>query len=100
MSDQGESVVVEITHAAAKRVAELGDEVSTAVEELRTELSATPRLGRLVQVRPGGVQVWTTRIERRPTMPALSVTYVFVPEPRPPAAAVVSVVPDDTGADG
>ncbi|WP_405679720.1 hypothetical protein OG239_20115 [Streptomyces sp. NBC_00868] len=99
MSNQGEPVVVEITHAAAKRVAELGDEVSTAVEELQTELSATPRLGRLVQVRPGGVQVWTTRIEQRATMPALSVTYVFVPDPRPPADAIVSVVPDDTSAD-
>lgn len=99
MSNQGEPVVVEITHAAAKRVAELGDEVSTAVEDLRQELSATPRLRRLVQVRPGGVQVWTTRIEWRGTMPALSVTYVFVPGPWPPAAAIVSVVPDDGAED-
>ncbi|MCX5606411.1 MULTISPECIES: hypothetical protein [unclassified Streptomyces] len=99
MSNQGEPVVVEVTRAAAKSVAELGADVSTAVEELQTELSMTPRLGRLVQVRPGGVQVWTTRIEQRGPMPALSVTYVFVPEPRPSAAAIVSVVPDDTGAD-
>ncbi|WP_326589724.1 hypothetical protein [Streptomyces sp. NBC_01294] len=99
MSDQGDPVVVEITHTAAARVTELGDEVSTAVKELQVELSGTPRLGRLVQVRPGGVQVWTTRVEQRGTMPALSVTYVFVPEPRPSAAAIVSVVPDDTSAD-
>ncbi|MGP3687782.1 hypothetical protein ACTVZO_24340 [Streptomyces sp. IBSNAI002] len=99
MSGQGEPVVVETTRAAAKCVAELGADVSTAVDELKAELSATPRLGRPVQVRPGGVQVWTTRIERRGMMPALSVRYVFVPEPRPPAAAIVAVVPDDSGDD-
>ncbi|WP_171107117.1 MULTISPECIES: hypothetical protein [Streptomyces] len=86
---------VEITHTARKRLDLLGPAAASAVESLREELERTPGLGRRVRVMGPGEEVWVTRIEAGVDCPALSVTYVYVPRPAPPTAAIVSVVPDD-----
>ncbi|UIX33068.1 hypothetical protein [Streptomyces sp. GQFP] len=87
--------IVEITHTARKRLDLLGHAATVAVEELRTELERTQHLGRRVRILDHGAEVWVTRIEARADCPALSVTYVHVPQPEPPTGAIVSVVPDD-----
>ncbi|MFJ8645863.1 hypothetical protein ACIRNI_07045 [Streptomyces sp. NPDC093546] len=100
MSDSSEAVIVEVTHAARKRVEQLGPGAAAAVEELRAELEQTPTLGRRVRVLGDHAEVWVTRIEARADVPALSVTYVHLPHPAPPTAAIVSVVPDDGNTEG
>lgn len=89
------AAVVEVTYTARKRIDELGAGASAAVEDLRSELERTPGLGRRVRVLADGAEIWVTRIEPRSGLPGLTVTYVQVPEPPPPTAAIVSVVPDD-----
>lgn len=91
--------VVEITHTARKRLDLLGPTAAAAVEGLRAELERTPRLGRRVRVLDQHTEVWVTRIEGSANCPAMSVTYVYLPHPAPPTAAIVSVVPDDRRAE-
>ncbi|WP_142213606.1 hypothetical protein [Streptomyces sp. SLBN-118] len=93
--EEEQRVITEFTDAARKRVEQMGGRAAAVVHELRAELEATPRLGRMVGVVKGGTEIWVTRTEPRESLPGLTVTYVYTPEPPPPTAVIVSAVPDD-----
>jgi hypothetical protein len=85
VSDTPVAIAVVIARAAA-RAKVLGPAAEQAVEGLRAELEHNPRLG----IRRG-----IRAREPRPNMPGLAVSYLYLPEPPPPAVAIVAIVPDD-----
>ncbi|MCZ4509355.1 hypothetical protein O3Q52_14340 [Streptomyces sp. ActVer] len=89
--------VVVVTASAAKRLQTLGPVAQQAVEELRRELEDNPKLGirRGTVQGDGGTVVYRTRLEPREDMPGLTVVYAYAPRPYPPAAAIITVTPDD-----
>ncbi len=97
----GEAVVAVVTERASKRAAHIGQGAVDGVERLRTELETHPRLGRLVgSAGAGGSETYVTRIEPCNGTPGLTVSYLYISAPPPPAVAIALIVPDDSPLDG
>jgi hypothetical protein len=99
VSEPQRVAVAVVTERAAARAKQLGPAAEQAVEELRAELEYAPRLGIRRGTRAQGGETYKTRIEPRPGMPGLAVSYLYIPQPPPPAVAIVTIVPDDVPED-
>ncbi|MEU5091873.1 hypothetical protein [Streptomyces sp. NPDC021356] len=74
MTENQQSVIAEITHAARVRCQAIGGGTLEAVEALRAELEKSPALGHPAGSAADGMRLYTTRLEATATRPALTVT--------------------------
>ncbi|MDI2127427.1 hypothetical protein [Yinghuangia seranimata] len=80
------------TKRAQVAAEQLGPAAVRAVGALRRDLAENPRLGLLRGARDGA-EVYVTHIERTAETPAVTVAYVFAPDPPPPTVAIALVQP-------